>query len=789
MDGDLNIAYDANGDLIYDRPSPAAPAAPVGGHFGNLANMMDQNDLDQICTMLSEHIANDEAGRSAWEDLCKEAIELLGVGPESEPSDGDDADMSDTSDHPLLLTALTRFQSKASIALLPSDDEMVNYKPAFNPEAIKDPNQRRLMLQDAHEAGRRVQRFYTDYLKNKLTCYVDETELLLSEMGLQGLGVRKVYTDMSRAGAPVQACYIPAENIIVSYDAKNFRSGRITQRMDMPTPDLIRMITSGQYRPVENLSDTSDHSKDPIEEAKDRIVGLSNSYMQGTETHRIYEVHCELFLESDGHPKGMSRPYIVTIHSQSMEVLSIVRNWRPNDPDERRIEHFTGYLFHPGKTAIYGMGLGHILANVTRALRKAQRRGLEAAYLQNHPSGFKLSSFKIRDDATKIRSGEFQDVDSPSGDIRSAIMVQPFEGPSPGLLQLADKLESNGKQLGLLATQDMENLLKAGMAAGPAMAAVEENTEFQSAIHARLYRGHASELKDMHRRMREVYGQNPVPFGENEMLEAGDLLKVNILPKMKPGQSSKQKAVLEAQAVIDLASSLPDIINKREAGLDFLRAIGKPNIDDLMMPDPSENPPQPADPATEYAQVMQGMPIRAGMHQNHMSHVDAHTAQMQGIQTSQLPVEQGEQIMAVMASHIAEHYAQDMLAKTASAMGIPVEQFGENMPPEIEAQLAPQMAQAIQQIEADRAPDEAQQESKAQIEAIKGRIDIEKETMKQRHDREMQELKHAQNMEMQRQRDDAAMERAEQDDETAIQIAEMGDEANSAPNRAGIVSK
>jgi hypothetical protein len=667
-------------------------------------------------------------------------------------------------------------------SMLPSPSEAVNYDLSFDPNMIEDKEERRIVVQEAHEAGRRLQRFYTDYFFKRLPSYVEDTEQLLMEMGLNGIGIRKIFTDTTLS-PKVRAAFVPASNIIISYDANNFRTGRITHRMDMPTPDLIRMIQSNQYRAVASLMDGQVPEKDKVLEQKDRIIGLGRSYMEGSETHRIYEIHCELFLDQDPHPLGLARPYIVTIHQSSMEILSIVRNWRPNDPTEQRIEHFVGYLFFPGK-GVYGMGLGHLLANTTRALRTAQRRGLEAAYLQNHPSGFKLSNFKVRDDSTKIRSGEFIDVDSPTGDIRSALMMHPFEGPSQGLMALAQQIESNGKQLGGLATQDLDNLMKAGMAAAPAMAAYEENTEFQSSIHARLYRAVATELDLIHQRMREIHGNAAIPFGDNEMLLPGDLLKVRPKPKMVPGHASKAKAVMEAQATVELSEKFPDVINKREAALDFLRAIGKPNIDDLMLPDPLENPPMPADPATEYGRVMGGQPIRAGIAQNHMAHIAAHSAQMMGLQTSQLPVQQGEAMMAVLAAHIAEHYAMDTLQKVSAATKIPVEMFEQGLPPELENQIAPIIAEVIAQIEADRAPKDGQTDSRMAVETLKQAASTQRETMKQRHEREMIEIKAKHERELQRQKDEAAMERSMQDDETAIEIASMPDR-NKAPTRAG----
>lgn len=782
MDGDLKIQYDENGNLLYEREGP--PPAPImtGGHFTNLALQLDEDALEETSASLTSLVADDEHSRSDWEDINADSYKLLGVGPESAPDDADEDGASDTSDHPLLLTALVRFLSKSLAAMLPSDEELVRYAIAQDMNQIEDPEQRRMMMQRAHEAGARTTKFYTHYLREGLDGYEEDTDQILLECGLNGLGIRKVYNDDSRASAPVQLCHVPAHDIIVSYDAKNFRCGRIAHRMHMSTPDLIRMIQSGQYRSVEGLSDGDVPDKSPVIEEIDRITGLSNQYMQGTETHKIYEIHCELFLKSDAHPLGLARPYIVTIHAQSQRILNIQRNWRPNDPDERRIESFVGYLLHPGKSGVYGMGLGQILANITRALRKAQRRALDSAYLQNHPSGFKLSNFKVRDDATKIRSGEFIDVDSPTGDIRASLMMHPFEGPSPGLMTLADKMEANGKQLGGLATQDLDNLMKAGMAAGPAMAAYEESTEFQSAIHRRLYRAQALELQLLHERMREKVGREDVVYGDGNILRAGDLMQVEIKPYMKPGQASRQKAVLEAQAVVDLAGAMPDMINKRQASLEYLRALGKPNIDDLMLPDPADSPPQPADPVTEYSQVLAGQPIAVGLSQNHTAHIDTHASQMRQLQTSMLPVERGEAAMAALAAHIADHMAKDQMVQVAARIGMPVEQLMQ-VPPEMEAQIAPMIAEAVNQIELERGEMD-QEPSKVEIEQVKGENALRLEQMRNIHAERMASMKAKYDQQLQKMRDDAAMDRAVQDDETAIEIANIKDR-NTAPTRAG----
>ena len=462
----------ADGDLIFTRdedgvtfgPPPPPPAPEEIPHGANFALQMQQSSLDSIAETLTETIAFDQDGMTPWEEIATDVMDHLGIGPDADADDGED-ETSDTSSHTLMLTALLRFQAKALSVMLPSDDMAVRTKPAIDLEQITDDDKRDELREKISAAERRVQKFYTDYLFHKLPSYEEDTDQILHDMGLTGVGLRKIVTDRSRQATPVMPEYVAAGDLIVSYSSRNFRMGRYAHKMDMATGDLIRRIQTGVYRAIK-VVDQEVPDSTGISDARDKMYGLVPANLMNSETHRIYEVYTHLFLDADPHPKRLPRPYIVTIHSQSREILAIQRNWDQADPDETPLEHFIGYIYHPGKNAVTGIGLGQILLQTTKALRKAQRRTLEAGYLQNHPSGFKLSNLSIRNGDTKVRPGEFVDVDSPTGDIRAALMVHPFQGPSQGLMALAQTLEANGRELGGIASIDFASLMKAGVAAG-----------------------------------------------------------------------------------------------------------------------------------------------------------------------------------------------------------------------------------------------------------------------------------------------------------------------------------
>lgn len=769
-DGQLVLETDAEtGDLVYYTPEQKkVPVERRGGHFANLAHEMDPADIAAVAATLYDLVSNDEDAQTSWAEEAAERWKLLGVGQKDDAAIRDEGE--DNSDHPLLLTALTRFQSKALSALMPSPTKVCRAEVIEDVHQIADLAQRKQRETQLEESADRVEDFYADYLLDVLPNYVGDTDQILYDCGLEGLGIRKIVTDRTRRRTPVMPEYAALDSLILSYNTRNFRVGRFAQRIDMDVNDIVRRMQSGAYRAVD-ISAGSDPEKAALTAARDKSLGLDNVHFIGTETSRVYEVYCDLILNADLHPSSLARPYIVTLHAQSREVLSIVRNWRPNDIDETPIEHFVGYTFHPGK-GLRAMGLGHILGNITRALRDAQRRGLEAAYFQNHPSGFKLANFTIRDEAEPIGNGQFKAVDAPVNDIRAALMMHPFEGPSPGLIQLAQHLEQNGKELGGIASIDFAQLMKAGVAAGPALAAYEESAEFQTAVHRRLYDGHRAELALIHDRMREIVGNTEITYKNGrKKLMPGDLAVVELLPQMAPGFVSRQKEILQAAAIFELSGQAPDVINRRRAVEEYLRTFNRPDIDEFLIPEPQEV--QPADAVSEYAALLQGQPVRAGLTQNHQAHIETHVAQLKMLQASALPTERGDAVAAALTAHIAEHMGQDQIVQVASRIGVPVQQFAQ-LPPQLEAQIAPRIAAAVAQLEEQRRP---QEESRAEIERAKilakGEVDARLANIEAANERRLEAFKGDLERRLQEMKDEAAAAREEADNEAAILIAEM----------------
>ena len=776
------IVYADNGDIVLqDSAAPAGQAAagPVG-HGENLAASMDDTQLAMLGATLTEELSHDLNGRADLESLAARYIDALGIGPESKPDDFE-YEFSDTSTHPLLLKALTNYQAKALAALMPAPNRIAQAEAAINLDSIEDPMLRKQVRRNLSAAIERVTDFYNWYLLDALPSYEEDTDQIIHDSGLQGIGFRRVTVDKTFSKTPVRPTFVPLEDLIISYDTKNFRMGRVSHRRKEMASDIVRAMQAGHYR-VRPVVPGYDFQGSVVTEARDRVAGVQASIQDAMGTHTLYDVFTHLFLDSDPHPQMLARPYVVTIHQQSQEVLAVRRNWREGDPDETPEEHFAGYVYSPGRNAVTAVGLGALLTNITLALRKAQRRALDAAYLANHPSGFMVGGMSIRDDSTPFKPGELRPVDVGNGDIRQSIMLNPFSGADASLMGLYDRMNESGKELGNIASIDFAAMMKSGIAAGPALAAYDESTEFQTSVHRRLYRGHAVELRIIHNHMRDVFGGQRVPFGDGKFLEPDDLLITKVIPAMKPGHVSRQRALMEAQTLYEVASANPQEVNKREAISRLFEAMGVQQIGDLLIPDPAETPPPATDPVNEYMRLMKGEPLRAAPQQNHRAHIDAHTAQLRGLQSSNLPVEMGQIAGAQLGAHIAEHEALDLMVQVSARLGIPLEMLMEGLPPEMEAQIAPELAMAVAEIENARRPKD-EQDPRIVVEQIRSENRQIIEQMKA----QQAELEREARLEITRLKEEAATYRNITDNLYAIEIAELKD-SGKAPAKPGIPS-
>jgi hypothetical protein len=166
--------------------------------------------------------------------------------------------------------------------------------------------------------------------------------------------------------------------------------------------------------------------------------------------------------------------------------------------------------------------------------------------------------------------------------------------------------------------------------------------------------------------------------------------QIDIIPHSDPNVFSMAQRVMLAQTQLQLASAAPQIHNLREAYFRMYQALGTQNIPDILPPNEPENS---KDPATENADALIGAPLKAFIHQDHEAHIATHMAFMQN------PIFQNnQQAMLVLQTHIQEHFAMQYRQQVEQMIGQPLPTEGEQIPPELENQIAQAAAQATAQI-------------------------------------------------------------------------------------------
>jgi chaperonin GroES len=537
-----NVEIVEDGSAIVGEEDQAIDA----GFAQNLAEVMEENELQSLANELVDKVENDRASREDWEQAYTKGLDLLGFKYEerTRPFRG-----AASVNHPMLAQAVTQFQAMAYVELLPSDGPVRTQVVGANSPELQ-------------QSAERVKDYMNYEITHVMEDYNPEMDQLLFQLPLSGSAFKKVYYDEALGRATSK--FIPAEDVIVPYGASDLDScDRLTQVLKMSMNDLRKKQVSGFYRDIELQPYDGDDTSD-VQEKMNRIEGTSPSNYQMDDMVELFEMHVDLDLDGfedinprNGEPSGIKLPYVITIDRSSNKVLSIYRNFNEEDFLKRKNEYFVHYKFLPG-LGFYGFGLIHMIGGLTRTATTALRQLLDAGTLSNLPAGYKSRGLRIRDDDQPLQPGEFRDVDAPNGIIREALMPLPYKGPDAVLMQLLGFCVDAGKQFAAVADMQMSEIGSSQTPVGTTMALMERGTKVMSAVHKRLHYAQKKEFKLLARIFKlvlpPIYPYN-VTGGPRQikMMDFDD--SIDILPVSDPNIFSMSQRVTLAQNQLQLAQS------------------------------------------------------------------------------------------------------------------------------------------------------------------------------------------------------------------------------------------
>ncbi len=675
-----------NVEIIQDGSAIINPEeqAPQQNFNSNLAEFLDESYLQAMANEIVDKIDNDKSTREDWEESYTKGLDLLGFKYEerTRPFRG-----AASVNHPMLAQAVTQFQAMAYVELLPADGPVRTQVVGANSPQLQS-------------AAERVKDYMNYEITHVMEDYNPEMDQLLFQLPLAGSAFKKIYFDEVLGRATSK--FIPAEDVIVPYGCSDLDDcERITQVLKMSLNDLRKKQVSGFYLDIE-LSGYDGANGNGLQEKKDSIDGESPGTYAMDDMAELYEVHADLDLEGyedinlkTGEPSGIKLPYIVTIDKGSNTVLSVYRNYSPQDALKKKNEYFVHYKFLPG-LGFYGFGLIHMIGGLTRTATSALRQLLDAGTLSNLPAGFKSRGLRIRDDDQPLQPGEFRDVDAPNGIIREALMPLPYKGPDGILLQLLSFCVEAGKQFAAVADMQLSEIGKSQTPVGTTMALMERGTKVMSAIHKRLHYAQKKEFELLANIFKlvlpPVYPYN-VAGGPREIKQLDFDDSIDILPVSDPNIFSMSQRVTLAQNQLQLAQTNPQMHNMYEAYRRMYTALGVKDVDKIL---PVPQPPQPMDPAMEHSVVIMGRPLQAFPQQNHEQHIKSHRTFMSSKMIATNPM-----IVMSLISHINMHVSLLATQTVDKALVEEAEklraQFGEQVPPEEVAKLQMQRDNLINQ--------------------------------------------------------------------------------------------
>ena len=651
------------------------PEAEDKGFDDNLAEYMDDGELQKIASDLIGMVDTDINSRKDWVEMYVKGLDVLGMKYEerTEPWLGACGVFST-----VLTEAAVRFQSETIIETFPAQGP-VKTEIIGAIDKLKE------------EAAERVKDDMNYRLTEGMPEYRPEHERLLYSLGLAGAAFKKVYYDPSMGRQA--SIFIPAEDVIIPYGASSaMTSERVTHIMRKTKNDIRKLQVSGFYLDKELGEPLQFYTDVEKKKAEDQGYNLNDD-----DRYQIYEIHVDYDLPGYEDEDGIALPYVITLERGTTEILSIRRNWAEDDEHRLKRQHFVQYTYVPGFGA-YGLGLIHLIGGYARAGTSIIRQLVDAGTLSNLPGGLKTRGLRIKGDDTPIQPGEFRDVDVPSGSVKENIMALPYKEPSQVLLALLNQITDEGRRLGSIADMNISDM-SANSPVGTTLALLERQLKTMSAVQARVHYSMKQEFKLLKEIIRdympEDYEYQPA-FGTPQA-KRGDYDMVDVIPVSDPNSATMAQRIMQYQAVIQLAQGAPQIYNLPLLHRQMIEVLGVKNADKLV---PIDDDMTPRDPISENMSFLTGKPTKAFIYQDHDAHIAVHTSMMQDPlvmgQMGQNPMAQ--QMQASIMAHVAEHVAFQYRSKIEQRLGATLPSPDTEMPEDVEVQLSKLVAQAAKQL-------------------------------------------------------------------------------------------
>jgi hypothetical protein len=221
----------------------------------NLAEKINERELQKKASTLISLYEDDKSARSEWEERYKKGLKTLDPDGGQEESEEERATRGlSTVVHPMIAEAATQFNARAIAELYPSGGPVKTV-------IVGTPNE------ETEEQARRVREYMNYQIVEEMPEYFPDLDQMLFHLPLVGQTFKKVWWDSNMGRQCSQ--FIKAEDFVVAPESKDLMtSPRYTQVIRLPKNDYNKYVQSGYYLPSEYSGDGSDPSGDTIGEVE-----------------------------------------------------------------------------------------------------------------------------------------------------------------------------------------------------------------------------------------------------------------------------------------------------------------------------------------------------------------------------------------------------------------------------------------------------------------------------------------------------------------------------------------
>lgn len=787
------IEQQTDDNLIIQNPDGTITVLPLheGGDLGplthenpedwneNLAEHLDPQERMRIADELIELLEIDEQARSAHFRRMKDALVLMGLTdlPGSDtPFEG-----AATVTHPLIAEAATQFQARAIEEMFPAGG----------------PVKATVIGKKTPEREAQAERV-EEYMNFRLTegdgDYFWHKDQMLFYLPLSGSAFMKAHIDPITGMAVSR--FVKSEDLVVPYNAASLKSApRYCHVYPMWLNDVRRAQLSGVYIEDARLtaSPSPAHDMNHVEGRRQDLDDLADDRhpIQHSDdvVYQMGEYHIDMHMPWDDE-EDIAPPYIIVFEKESREVLSVRRNWNAESVTKEKRLWFAHYKYLPG-LGFYGFGVLHTLGSLAKAATGSMRAILDAAAFSNFQGGFKAKGASISGDV-RLTPGVWEDVDASFEDLAKMFYTPPFKEPSPALGKMLEVMINEGRRF-LTTTENQVGDASNRGPVGTTLALIEQGGKVFSAIHKRCHVAAREEYRMLAELTYEFQVEDEYPYeieGADRSVMREDFDgRVDILPVSDPNIWSSTQRIAQAQAVVELIGSDPQLYGedeRREAHRRILRALRVPDVD-VLLPDRSK---RRLDPVSENQNFLYGKPARAFYDQDHDAHIAVHMNFLQRMAAT--ADELVQMIQGPMQAHLAEHMAMKYRQEIEQELGMPLpphdphEGDAEELPPDVEAMLSVAVAQRMApppepQQEEER-PDEDPEDAKTIAALERQAAEHETKTALGQQAFEAEQLRKQQAFEAEERRRDEAVARERRRKQAMRQLGE-GDGSKSTTGR------